>query len=77
VLESPSNPLARVYFLQLPNLEKLVLYSNDINFSFEGIEKAAKLKVLVLDSTGLTSLRGVGNAKGLEVRFAMVDVKKQ
>ncbi len=52
---------------QLPALQRLVIFSNKINFSFEGIKNAANLKVLVLDSTGLTSLRGVGNAPALEV----------
>ena len=52
---------------QLPALQRLIIFSNNINFSFEGIKNAANLKVLVLDSTGLTSLRGVGNAPALEV----------
>lgn len=53
---------------ELPALERLIIFSNNINFSFEGIKNAAKLKVLVLDSTGLTTLRGVGAAPALEVR---------
>jgi Leucine-rich repeat (LRR) protein len=58
-------------FIQLPSLEKLNLYSNSINFNFDGIENAENLRSLVLDSTGLRSLRGIGSARsleGLEVR---------
>lgn len=60
---------------QLPALQQLVIFSNSINFSFEGIKNAANLKVLVLDSTGLTTLRGVGNAPALEVGAVSVSFK--
>jgi len=53
----------------LPQLEKLVLYSDDIIFSFDGIEKALNLKTLVLDSTELFSLHGLGNAFALQVHY--------
>jgi Leucine-rich repeat (LRR) protein len=57
---------------QLPNLRFLWLYSNPINFSFKGIERATSLISLLLDSTGLTSLQGIGSAPSLvdvDVRF--------
>jgi len=57
---------------QLPNLSSLWLYSNPINFSFDGIEEAKNLKSLLLDSTGLESIKGVGKAKTLvelDLRF--------
>lgn len=50
----------------LPNLLHLKLYSNAIFFSFEGIEKATKLKTLGLDNTGLVSIMGVGRARTLQ-----------
>ena len=40
----------------------LWLYSNPINFSFQGIGEAKSLSSLLLDATGLTSLDGVGQA---------------
>jgi Leucine-rich repeat (LRR) protein len=57
---------------QLPNLRFLWLYSNPIDFKFQGIERAKKLGSLLLDSTGLTSLSGIGFAPALvdvDVRF--------
>lgn len=57
---------------ELPNLRFLWLYSNPINFSFNGIERATKLVSLLLDSTGLTSLEGIGHAPSLvdvDIRF--------
>ena len=56
----------------LPALEWLWLYSNQISFSFDGIGNATKLRSLILDSTGLSSIQGIGEAKSLielEVRF--------
>jgi len=50
----------------LPNLSHLKVYSNQVYFSFEGIENAKNLKTLGLDNTGLTSLRGIGRARSLE-----------
>jgi len=61
---------------QLSNLKFLWLYSNPMNFKFEGIEKATKLTSLLLDSTGLTSLEGIGKASALvdvDVRFNRLD----
>ena len=60
---------------ELPNLHFLWLYSNPISFSFEGIEKAETLTSLLLDSTGLESLDGIGKAVSLvdlDVRFNRV-----
>lgn len=57
---------------QLPNLRFLWLYSNPINFNFQGIERARSLVSLLLDSTGLQSLEGIGYAPALidvDVRF--------
>ena len=57
---------------QLPNLRFLWLYSNPISFSFHGIERARSLVSLLLDSTGLDSLEGIGYAPALvdvDVRF--------
>ena len=56
----------------LKNLKWLWLYSNPIDFNFHGIGEASRLTSLLLDSTGLTSLDGVGQAYqlvDLEVRF--------
>lgn len=50
---------------QLPNLGRISLFSNNIEFSFDGIDRARTLKSLILDSTGLKSLEGVGQARGL------------
>lgn len=56
----------------LPGLQMLWLYSNAIEFSFDGIEKAGSLSSLQLDSIGLKTLAGIGNAPALvdvDVRF--------
>eukprot|EP00531_Pseudo-nitzschia_arenysensis_P009045 CAMPEP_0116149816 /NCGR_PEP_ID=MMETSP0329-20121206/19183_1 /TAXON_ID=697910 /ORGANISM="Pseudo-nitzschia arenysensis, Strain B593" /LENGTH=2572 /DNA_ID=CAMNT_0003646223 /DNA_START=244 /DNA_END=7959 /DNA_ORIENTATION=+ len=50
---------------ELPNLKSLWLYSNPVQFSFDGIGKATKLKSLRLDSTKLQSLDGIGNGLSL------------
>ena len=63
-------PPAKLF--ELPNLKWLWLYSNPIEFKFDGIGNAKQLKSLLLDQTGLKSLRGVGMATSLEnldVRF--------
>eukprot|EP00562_Extubocellulus_spinifer_P013816 CAMPEP_0178558590 /NCGR_PEP_ID=MMETSP0697-20121206/10490_1 /TAXON_ID=265572 /ORGANISM="Extubocellulus spinifer, Strain CCMP396" /LENGTH=2669 /DNA_ID=CAMNT_0020191701 /DNA_START=259 /DNA_END=8268 /DNA_ORIENTATION=- len=63
-------PPAKLF--QMSNLKWLWLYSNPINFKFDGIGSAKKLKSLLLDQTGLTSLRGIGAASTIEeldVRF--------
>jgi Leucine-rich repeat (LRR) protein len=51
---------------QLPNLARLSLFSNEIDISFQGIERARNLRSLILDSTGLNSLEGIGDARGLK-----------
>jgi len=57
---------------ELKSLKWLWLYSNPIDFSFHGIGEATSLTSLLLDSTGLKSLDGIGQAYqlvDLEVRF--------
>lgn len=57
---------------ELRNLQNLWLYSNPIDFRFDGIGKALRLEHLRLDSTGLKSLEGIGEARSLvevDVRF--------
>ncbi len=57
---------------ELENLKYLWLYSNPINFSFQGIGRSKRLSSLLLDSTGLASLDGVGDAyqlTDLDIRF--------
>ena len=50
---------------ELPSLEEINLSGNDINFSFDGIEKATNLRYLTIDSMGLQSLEGLDKASGL------------
>lgn len=50
---------------ELPNLKSLWLYSNPVQFSFDGIGQATKLKSLRLDSTKLQSLKGIGDGLSL------------
>ena len=60
------------YIFSLPSLNKLLLYSNPLDITFEGIERAKDLEVLALDSTGLKSIEGIGNARSLtelNIRF--------
>jgi len=57
---------------QLTGLKWLWLYSNPIKFSFHGIDQAEHLTSLLLDSTGLKSIEGIGNAyqlTDLDLRF--------
>ena len=57
---------------QLPNLKFLWLYSNPVDFSFAGIAQATSLRSLLLDSTKMRSLEGIGGARSLvdvDVRF--------
>mmetsp|Transcript_28997 Transcript_28997/g.47879 ORF Transcript_28997/g.47879 Transcript_28997/m.47879 type:complete len:1154 (+) Transcript_28997:149-3610(+) len=49
----------------LPNLKRLSVFANAVDFSFVGIENAVNLKSLILDGTRVTSIAGVGNARGL------------
>jgi Leucine-rich repeat (LRR) protein len=63
---------------EISGLESLWLYSNPITVGFSGIEKAKTLRSLQLDSTGLTSLDGIGGAPALseiDVRFNRIDGK--
>ena len=56
----------------LPNLQTLSLYSNAVEFSFDGIGQATSLETLSLDSTKLSSLIGIGAGLSLvevDVRF--------
>mmetsp|Transcript_2044 Transcript_2044/g.2374 ORF Transcript_2044/g.2374 Transcript_2044/m.2374 type:complete len:1925 (-) Transcript_2044:293-6067(-) len=50
----------------LPSLSSLSLYSNPIDFSFKGIEKAKRLTHLFLDATTLISIDGIGKAPSLK-----------
>ena len=50
---------------ELKSLVSLNLKGNDINFSFERIDKLSNLKTLKLSSTGLKSLDGIGKARSL------------
>ena len=58
---------------ELSNLKSLWLYSNPIDFKFDGIANASRLQNLRLDSTGLQSLDGIENAHHslveIDVRF--------
>jgi len=45
---------------ELPNMKSLWLYSNPVEFSFDGIGEASKLESLRLDSIKLQSLDGIG-----------------
>ena len=57
---------------EIKNLHFLWLYSNPIDFSFKGIERAKKLTSLLLDSTSLKSIEGIGMASSLsdvDIRF--------
>ncbi len=57
---------------ELENLKYFWLYSNPVKFSFSGIGQAKRLQSLLLDSTGLESLEGIGQAYNLvdlDLRF--------
>jgi hypothetical protein len=63
---------------ELENLKFLWLYSNPISFSFKGIGRAKRLSSLLLDSTKLKSLDGIGQAyqlTDLDVRFNRIKGK--
>mmetsp|Transcript_24461 Transcript_24461/g.35508 ORF Transcript_24461/g.35508 Transcript_24461/m.35508 type:complete len:1116 (+) Transcript_24461:227-3574(+) len=51
----------------LQDLTILWMYSNPIQFSFQGIDGARHLTELRLDSTGLTSVNGIKNGNTLKV----------
>lgn len=57
---------------KMPSLEWLWLYSNPVQVPFSSISNTTKLKSLILDSTGLSSLDGIQNVRNLaelSVRF--------
>uniref|UniRef100_A0A7S1YK18 Leucine-rich repeat-containing N-terminal plant-type domain-containing protein n=1 Tax=Grammatophora oceanica TaxID=210454 RepID=A0A7S1YK18_9STRA len=49
----------------LPNLERLNVLGNDVGLDFSGIEQATHLKELVLESTSIQDIDGIGFARGL------------
>eukprot|EP00548_Thalassiothrix_antarctica_P005946 CAMPEP_0194147756 /NCGR_PEP_ID=MMETSP0152-20130528/27565_1 /TAXON_ID=1049557 /ORGANISM="Thalassiothrix antarctica, Strain L6-D1" /LENGTH=1116 /DNA_ID=CAMNT_0038848801 /DNA_START=119 /DNA_END=3469 /DNA_ORIENTATION=- len=49
----------------LPNLKRLFLFDNEVAISFDGIENAKNLESMVLDSTIVSSIVGIGNARSL------------
>ena len=49
----------------LPNLQRLSIFSNPVDFSFDGIDAAVNLKSLILDDSQVTSIQGVGKARSL------------
>jgi len=51
----------------LPNLRVFSVVNNEVGFLFDGIANAENFEELYLDSTLLTSLHGIGNAKNLKV----------
>lgn len=50
---------------QLTSLRSLNLKDNQVAFSFEGVEQATNLAVLILSGTGLSSTAGISKAPGL------------
>ena len=50
---------------KLSYLRELYLANNEIDFSFEDIGLASRLRILHLSETNLDSLNGIGDAKGL------------
>ena len=70
-------PLPREIYTDLPHLRMINLYSNPLgSFDFDGISSATRLETLILDSTGLKSVKGVGDAPALTVlnlRFNRID----
>ena len=67
-------------FTDLPHLSILSLYSNPLDFKFDEIVSAKRLHSLILDSTGLESVDGLGDAPELmmvNMRFNKIsDTKK-
>ena len=56
----------------MPNLKFLWLYSNPVDLSFDGISQATSLTSLLLDSTKIRTLNGIGSGLSLidvDVRF--------
>jgi hypothetical protein len=61
---------------EIQNLKFLWLYSNPVDLSFDGIAQATNLKSLLLDSTNIRSLNGIGLGRSLvdiDVRFNNLD----
>jgi Leucine-rich repeat (LRR) protein len=50
---------------QLPHLKSLWVYSNPLELSFDGIAEASSLRSLLVDSTKLRSLAGIGAGESL------------
>jgi Leucine-rich repeat (LRR) protein len=50
---------------KLPRLQELILSSNEIDFSFDGISTADNLNSLFLSNTGLASIEGIAGAPNL------------
>jgi len=55
-----------VVLYQLPSLETLIVSSNPITFSFEGIFNAKNLKELYVSNLGISRLTGLSEAPSLE-----------
>ncbi len=55
-----------VVLYQLPLLETLIINSNPITFSFEGIHAAKKLKELYTSNLGISALTGLSEAPAIE-----------
>jgi Leucine-rich repeat (LRR) protein len=54
-------------FWQIPGLTTVWMYSNPtLDITFVNAHKATKLKTLLIDATGLTSIEGLGQAPALE-----------
>ena len=51
----------------LPNLEELILYGNEIAVNFETMADAPKLHYLNLDSTSLSTMKGIEHAPNLNL----------
>jgi len=52
---------------RLPNLKKLSLYDNPLRgFDFSQLQYARNLEELLLDGTGIASIRGIGSASSLQ-----------
>ena len=52
---------------KLKFLRELILSENPVEFSFEAIGEAEKLINLILDSTSIYSVEGIGNSKNIQI----------
>jgi len=70
------HPPPKQFFSDLPHLRSIDLFSNPLNsFDFEGISEATRLETLILDTTGISSVKGIGNAPALtslNLRFNLI-----